>query len=179
MSSINGSNSKNTENISRRDFFKIIFGAIAGILTFSFSWPFMSFLISSSFREEQEGKYVKVPNFSSIPLDTPTKMTFEYIDQEAFLGRNVFYDVWVLKSSETQATVFSPLCTHLSCRYNWNPSENEFTCPCHGSVFDKSGKVVSGPAPRGLDPLPHKIEAGELYVKWKIFKPGIPQKVEA
>lgn len=177
MNSTNGSN-KNTE-VNRRGFFKLMFGGIAGFLTLTFSWPFMSFLIGSSFREEQEGKYVKVPNFSTVPEGTPTKMTFEYVDQEAFLGRNSFYDIWVIKHSDNEAVVFSPLCTHLSCRYNWNSSENEFACPCHGSVFDKSGKVISGPAPRPLDTLPHKIEAGELYVKWKIFKPGIPEKVEA
>jgi Rieske Fe-S protein len=31
-----------------------------------------------------------------------------------------------------------------------NLSGKGFHCPCHGSVFDQSGAVVSGPAPSGL-----------------------------
>jgi hypothetical protein len=30
-----------------------------------------------------------------------------------------------------------------------------------------------------LDTLPYKIEGGELYVKWELFKAGIPEKIEA
>ncbi len=43
----------------------------------------------------------------------------------------------------------------------------------------KTGKVIGGPAPRPLDTLPYKIENGELYVQWKLYKAGIPQKLEA
>src|SRR5215470_20289877 len=36
----------------------------------------------------------------------------------------------------------SAICTHLGCTVNL--ATNGFHCPCHGSVFDPSGKVVSG-----------------------------------
>jgi cytochrome b6-f complex iron-sulfur subunit len=42
----------------------------------------------------------------------------------------------------------SAVCTHLGCTVNL--SGKGFHCPCHGSVFDQSGAVVSGPAPSGL-----------------------------
>jgi cytochrome b6-f complex iron-sulfur subunit len=42
----------------------------------------------------------------------------------------------------------SAICTHLGCTVNL--AGNGFHCPCHGSVFDPSGKVVSGPAPSAL-----------------------------
>lgn len=42
------------------------------------------------------------------------------------------------------------VCTHLGCVVPWNASENKFICPCHGSQYDKTGKVVRGPAPLSL-----------------------------
>ena len=43
-------------------------------------------------------------------------------------------------------------CTHLGCSVPWTPSEDQFHCPCHGSLFDKNTAVViGGPAPRPLD----------------------------
>lgn len=42
----------------------------------------------------------------------------------------------------------SAVCTHLGCTVNL--AGEGFHCPCHGSVFDGSGSVVSGPAPSPL-----------------------------
>ncbi len=42
------------------------------------------------------------------------------------------------------------VCTHLGCVVPWNGSENKFICPCHGSQYDATGKVVRGPAPLSL-----------------------------
>jgi len=35
------------------------------------------------------------------------------------------------------------VCTHLGCVVPWNKSANKFCCPCHGSQYDKNGKVWS------------------------------------
>jgi Rieske Fe-S protein len=37
--------------------------------------------------------------------------------------------------------------------------------------------VISGPAPRPLDTLSHKIENGKLYVEWERFRVGVSGKV--
>ncbi len=44
--------------------------------------------------------------------------------------------------------VISSVCTHLGC--NVKRGGPGFACPCHGSQFDESGKVVQGPAPKPL-----------------------------
>ena len=41
-------------------------------------------------------------------------------------------------------------CTHNGCSVGYNPSGNNFVCPCHGGVFDASGNVTSGPPPGPL-----------------------------
>ena len=42
----------------------------------------------------------------------------------------------------------SSICTHLGC--NVKRGGPGFECPCHGSQFDESGRVVHGPAPKSL-----------------------------
>jgi len=47
---------------------------------------------------------------------------------------------------------FSHVCTHLGCHVRWNEAEVSFDCPCHGSRFDRFGKVIQGPAVKDLEP---------------------------
>lgn len=59
---------------------------------------------------------------------------------------------------------FSAKCPHQGCTVA--PAGKQFDCPCHGSQFDAaSGKVLGGPAPRGLTPLTVSIADGAIYVK--------------
>ena len=55
-------------------------------------------------------------------------------------------------------------CTHLGCSVPFEEDEDQFHCPCHGSLFDKLGIVQGGPAPRPMDYFPVTIEAGEVFV---------------
>lgn len=42
------------------------------------------------------------------------------------------------------------VCTHLGCVVPWNRAANKYICPCHGSQYDFTGKVIRGPAPLSL-----------------------------
>ncbi len=37
-------------------------------------------------------------------------------------------------------------CPHLGCALRYNKAEHSWDCPCHGSRFTKSGRVINGPA---------------------------------
>lgn len=45
----------------------------------------------------------------------------------------------------------NPVCPHMGCPLKWNAEERTWDCPCHGSRFDLQGRVIEGPACRGLD----------------------------
>jgi cytochrome b6-f complex iron-sulfur subunit len=56
----------------------------------------------------------------------------------------------VTAGGEIENYGINSVCTHLGCVVPWNGSENKFICPCHGSQYDATGKVVRGPAPLSL-----------------------------
>ena len=37
-------------------------------------------------------------------------------------------------------------CSHMGCRLKWNPDEQTFDCPCHGSRFTADGELLDEPA---------------------------------
>ncbi len=73
--------------------------------------------------------------------------------------------------------IFSPICPHLGCRYNYDADANKFACPCHGSQFDYDGTHIAGPAARGLDPLPLREQSGAAEIEWIRYKPTVPDRI--
>ncbi len=68
---------------------------------------------------------------------------FDLGSQTAFAEQNL-----VLFRDEEGFYAISSTCTHLGCTVAH--SKDGFACPCHGSRFDRNGRVVGGPAPRPL-----------------------------
>jgi Rieske Fe-S protein len=82
-----------------------------------------------------------------------------------------------MPSTSLAFVIFSSICPHLGCRFNWDGSANRFICPCHGSQFGLEGDKLAGPAPRGLDPLPYRDQKGTAQVTWIQYKSGTPDRV--
>jgi cytochrome b6-f complex iron-sulfur subunit len=63
----------------------------------------------------------------------------------------------VFRDKQGYFYALSAVCTHLGCIVEWKEAgipghpEGVIACPCHGSVFNKTGDVIRGPAPRPLD----------------------------
>lgn len=49
-------------------------------------------------------------------------------------------------------------CPHLGCTVPWAQDENLFHCPCHGSLYNRTGQNVGGPAPRPMDYMEVEIQ---------------------
>lgn len=59
--------------------------------------------------------------------------------------------VAVYRDEEGRLHSRSAVCPHLGCIVAWNPAERTWDCPCHGSRFDRFGKVANGPANSDLE----------------------------
>lgn len=64
--------------------------------------------------------------------------------------------VAVYRDAKGKLHELSAVCSHLGCIVHWNTPEKTWDCPCHGSRFDKLGKVVNGPANTDLAPIEEK-----------------------
>jgi menaquinol-cytochrome c reductase iron-sulfur subunit len=175
---VNHFNSENEDRqlTSRRRFFKIFIGTFAALGTAALGIPMVGSFIGDSMQLKKL-HFALVTSVADIPLQHPVDLSYPDLKKDAYLMEMTTRNVWAIKQSSSKITIFSPICPHLGCRYNWHPKQHQFICPCHGSVFSITGKVLAGPAPRPLDTLPHKIEHDDLYVEWERFKLGIPQKV--
>ncbi len=68
--------------------------------------------------------------------------------------------------TSVQGTLYSlyQKCPHLGCRVPFCNSSELFECPCHGSVYDMKGEYLKGPAPRGMDRFPVRLDGDKVLV---------------
>lgn len=62
------------------------------------------------------------------------------------------------KAMKNLISIKKPKCPHLGCTLKWNKYERSWDCPCHGSRFSESGKLLNEPATNNL-----KIKFPNLY----------------
>ena len=48
------------------------------------------------------------------------------------------------------ASVSKKRCSHMGCALKWNPQEQSWDCPCHGSRFTEEGEVIDNPAKKDI-----------------------------
>lgn len=88
------------------------------------------------------------------PLGPLTLTSLDQINEGANffeLERLIVYKHKVADSGQPKyrLSAMSLVCTHQECMLN--QSSSGFTCPCHGSQFDRSGKLLTGPAKTDLN----------------------------
>ncbi|MEW5829331.1 MAG: Rieske (2Fe-2S) protein [Chloroflexota bacterium] len=73
----------------------------------------------------------------------------------------------LIRNDGSGIVAFSLACTHLGCTVEAN--EDGFTCPCHGSRYDRDGMVLQGPARESLRRLRVEILEDETL---RLFTDG-------
>ena len=72
---------------------------------------------------------------------------------------------WVVHPTADKFVAFSAVCTHAGCPVQFDKSNLQFVCPCHGGTYDaQTGQVLGGPPPSPLPAIPVHIVNGEIRV---------------
>lgn len=83
-------------------------------------------------------------------MQQPTTTSQELQPGEGALIDRDGQKVAAYKTADGRIVALSPICTHMGCTVGWNGNEKTWDCPCHGSRYDKEGKVIQGPATKDL-----------------------------
>ncbi len=121
------------------------------------------------------GKPVWVVKRTPEMLASLSKVTAQLRDPESAEKQQPDYVKGEARAIKPEMLVMVGSCTHLGCSPGFRPDhpapdihanwEGGFFCPCHGSMFDLSGRVYKGvPAPLNLVVPPHRYDGDNTIV---------------
>ena len=152
------------QQISRSNFLGLATWAIGGLISLGMGIPAIAYIIGPALSRSSSQEWVRLGPTSKVELKTPTLFKFTIQRKTGWIVNEEEVSVYVLTENGRDFIAMSNICTHLGCRVRWISDREEFFCPCHNGVFDKEGKVVSGPPPRPLDRYEVKVEDDQLLV---------------
>lgn len=98
---------------------------------------------SKAFGEQmKETIYSIALNKLSLPEETIKDVKNDTGKIVLFNGKKI----GVYKDKNGTCFLVKPICTHLKCELQFNPTDKTWDCPCHGSRFSYTGKVINNPA---------------------------------
>jgi ubiquinol-cytochrome c reductase iron-sulfur subunit len=158
---------------NRRDFLYIATGAATVVGAAAVVWPFIDSMQPSA----------DISAIASVDVDLSTvepgqRLTVKWRGRPVFIIHRKQAMIEQARADDLNPVLIDPqpdsarverpewlvlvgVCTHLGCiPLGQGASDNRgpfggWFCPCHGSIYDISGRVRKGPAPRNLDVPPY------------------------
>lgn len=168
---------------NRRRFLGFLTNSVMTVIGLFVAIPAVGYFISPLRRRagdgDAEAAFQDAGPLSDIPIGEWRLLSFEMVFQDGWKKTRAKRAVWVRRQDkgEQGITVLSSICPHLGCPINWHPNQSEFICPCHGGIFNNSGKHTGGPPPRSMDSLEFQVRAGRLWIRWQDFKIGVAERI--
>ena len=150
--------------MDRRSFVKIVTASLGSMMAAIVGLPVIQYFISPALGKTTSDDWISLGSVDNFPFDIPTLFNFAITKVNGWERSSLSYGAFVLRKEGQDPIVFSDVCTHLSCRVNWNEEKSEFYCPCHAAFFSINGEVVSGPPPRPLDRYEIRLDGDQLFI---------------
>lgn len=151
-----------SKKITKRDFIVLTAGVTSVIGAASFVWPLIDSLNPAAdvlALSSIEVDISKIPPGGLITVKWRGKPVFirHRTEKEIDSVRNTKSETLKdpqedkdrVKKGKEEWLVLVGICTHLGCVPGVKKGEGWF-CPCHGSFYDMSGRIVKGPAPKNM-----------------------------
>lgn len=158
------SDDENIKDPDRRDFLGKATAVVGGAGVATACWPFIASMNPATNVLSKASTEV---NLSNIPQGETQTVSWQ--GKPVFIVHRTEEQIRAMNESqgfkdpqEDAKRVIRPewlvvvgICTHLGCV----PARTEkgWSCPCHGSQYDNSGRIIKGPAPRNLETPPYEF----------------------
>jgi Rieske Fe-S protein len=151
-----------------------ILGALVGI-------PVIGAFISPALQKPKVDSWIKVAEDTALlDIGVPVRVDFVQTQDDAWVESRALISVWLYTEDGDVFKAYNGKCTHLGCGFSLSEDKKAFACPCHRGRFDiKTGAVLAGPPPRGLDELKVQVRDAAVYVQYRDFRLGVAERVEA
>ena len=170
------------DDSDRRTFLKVATCALGAGVGLAVGVPSLSMIVDPGRR-----RTVTTPN-EPIDLGDSNRVGDQW--QRMDVVAPVIRDAWVSAQNVVLGAAFvrrnagkvealSAACPHLGCTVGFQQDKGTFLCACHDSVFASNGDKGTGPAKRGLDPLPIEVKDGRLRLTWIRYKLDIASREPA
>ena len=158
--------------VDRANFMILAFTAIIGFIALGYVGAAIAYLIprkGEGSRPQTLGSLgasgITAPDGTSFPFQAGVAGPLVY----DATGRGDAQGLFAVQNASDPTKidrVIEQTCTHLGCPVAWTPAGDDgtFDCPCHGSVFDRQGRRIAGPASRPLYQHGFVVKDGELWV---------------
>lgn len=153
------------KQLSRRSFSSFVVWAVGGLISAGLGIPAIAYIIGPALQRAETQNWIRLGPVSKVELGLPTLFKAKVQRQTGWIVNEQELSVYVRTDNGRDFVAMSNVCTHLGCRVRWIAEREEFFCPCHNGVFDKDGKVVSGPPPRALDRYEVKVENDQILIQ--------------
>lgn len=164
----------------RRDFLNIAPVAAAGTGAVIALWPLIDSMNPSAEVLAQSSTDVDLAS-----VEAGQRITVNWRGQPVFIARRTGEEIARARADDANSSLIDPqtdaervqrdpwlivigVCTHLGCvPLGQSPGDPRggyggWFCPCHGSVYDASGRVRRGPAPRNLAVPPYAFRGDSI-----------------
>ena len=159
------------DNRGRRDFIESITSVVAAGGIAAAAWPFVQ-----SMNPSLDVLSKSTTEVDLSPIAPGEAKTVSWQGKPVFILRRTDEQIEKMRGEgegkdpqsddsrvlEPEWLVLIGLCTHLGCVPN--RKEAGWFCPCHGSAYDNSGRILRGPAPRNLDLPPYQFVSKDKII---------------
>ena len=172
----------------RRTFLKTLGAWLNGLVGLAVGIPGIRFLLDPLRRAPHKRGFIRVGPLASVIAGRPQRVTVLADRWDAYTHHppGPIGNVWLLRNEsddrDPKIRCLHVICPHLGCAIDYAADRNTFSCPCHASEFDPTGRRRFGPSPRDMDELKCRIsDADESGVRWvevkyQEFQTGMPEK---
>ena len=167
--------------VGRRRFLERLSAVGALVSAGLVSVPVLRAIFPPAARRAEAGNWVKVADDTALlDIGVPIRVNFVQSVEDAWVETRVLNGVWLYTEDGEKFKAYNGHCTHLGCSYVYDKDTKNFFCPCPRGQFDvKTGAVLAGPPPRPLDELEVDVRDASVFVKYRDFRLGVPERIEA